>query len=63
MIDQGTPDELIERTVGREVAEIEGINQQILEQRAYQAGTWYRPFGSSYLIGLQRQQLTKNKFF
>jgi lipooligosaccharide transport system ATP-binding protein len=52
MIDQGTPEELIERTVGREVVEIEGIDEQILQQLATQAGTWYRPFGTSYLIGL-----------
>lgn len=52
MIDQGTPDELIERTVGREVVEIEGISEQVLQQLAQQLGTWYRPFGSSYLIGL-----------
>jgi lipooligosaccharide transport system ATP-binding protein len=52
MIDQGTPDELIERTVGQEVVEIEGISEQILQQIAQQVGTWYRPFGSSYLIGL-----------
>jgi lipooligosaccharide transport system ATP-binding protein len=52
MIDQGTPDELIERTVGREVVEIEGVSEQTLQQLAHQAGTWYRPFGSSYLIGL-----------
>ncbi len=52
MIDQGTPEELIERTVGREVVEIEGIPEQILQQLAEQAETWYRPFGSSYLIGL-----------
>jgi lipooligosaccharide transport system ATP-binding protein len=52
MIDQGTPEELIERTVGREVVEIEGIPEQILRQLAEQAKTWYRPFGSSYLIGL-----------
>jgi lipooligosaccharide transport system ATP-binding protein len=52
MIDQGTPDELIERTVGREVVEIEGVSEQSLQQMAHQAGTWYRPFGSSYLIGL-----------
>lgn len=51
-IDQGTPEELIERTVGREVVEIEGIDEQILQQLATQAGTWYRPFGTSYLIGL-----------
>lgn len=52
MIDEGTPDELIERTVGREVVEIEGIPEQTLQQLATQAGTWYRPFGNSYLIGL-----------
>ncbi|AFZ21680.1 ABC-type multidrug transport system, ATPase component [Allocoleopsis franciscana PCC 7113] len=51
-IDQGTPEELIERTVGREVVEIEGIDEQTLQQLATQAGTWYRPFGTSYLIGL-----------
>ncbi len=51
-IDQGTPEELIERTVGREVVEIEGIDEQTLQQLADTMGTWYRPFGSSYLIGL-----------
>ncbi|HBB36244.1 MAG TPA: multidrug ABC transporter ATP-binding protein [Cyanobacteria bacterium UBA8803] len=52
MIDQGTPAELIERTVGREVVEIEGIAEQILQKLAQQAKSWYRPFGSSYLVGL-----------
>jgi lipooligosaccharide transport system ATP-binding protein len=52
MIDQGTPDELIERTVGLEVVEIEGISEATLKQLATQSGTWYRPFGNSYLIGL-----------
>jgi len=52
MIDEGTPEELIERTVGREVVEIEGISEETLQQLATQAGTWYRPFGNSYLIGL-----------
>ncbi len=52
MIDEGTPEELIERTVGREVVEIEGVSEQTLQQLAHQAGNWYRPFGSSYLIGL-----------
>lgn len=52
MIDQGTPAELIERTVGQEVAEIEGISETTLQNLAQQFNTWYRPFGSSYLIGL-----------
>ena len=52
MIDQGTPVELIERTVGREAVEIEGIPEATLQNLAQQFNTWYRPFGSSYLIGL-----------
>ncbi|MGB7439925.1 MAG: ABC transporter ATP-binding protein [Coleofasciculaceae cyanobacterium] len=52
MIDQGTPEELIERTVGQEVVEIEGISEATLQQLANQTGSWYRPFGNSYLIGL-----------
>jgi lipooligosaccharide transport system ATP-binding protein len=51
-IDQGTPEELIERTVGREAVEIEGVPEEILQQLATQAKTWYRPFGSGYIIGL-----------
>ena len=52
MLDQGTPHELIERHAGREVAEIAGIPESTLQQLAQQAGTWYHPFGTSYLIGL-----------
>lgn len=52
MIDQGTPEELIERTVGTEAVEIEGISEEILQQLAVEYRTWYRPFGNSYLIGL-----------
>lgn len=52
VIDQGTPTELIERTAGLEVVEVEGVSEAIIQQLATQAKTWYRPFGSSYLIGL-----------
>lgn len=51
-IDEGTPAELIERTVGREVVEIEGISESTLQEFAQQHQTWYRAFGSGYLIGL-----------
>ena len=51
-IDEGTPAELIERTVGQEVVEIEGISESTLQQFAHQYQTWYRAFGSGYLIGL-----------
>lgn len=50
IVDEGTPDELIERTVGREVVEIEGIDEQVLNQLATDYNTWFRPFGNSYLL-------------
>ena len=52
VIDQGTPQELIERTIGREVVEVEGVSEQTLQQLATEAGTWYRPFASGYIIVL-----------
>jgi len=52
VIDQGTPTELIERTIGREVVEVEGVSEQTLQQLATEAGTWYRPFASGYIIVL-----------
>jgi lipooligosaccharide transport system ATP-binding protein len=51
-IDEGTPEELIERTVGREVVEVEGMDEGTLQQLAQQYQTWCRSFGNSYLIGL-----------
>jgi lipooligosaccharide transport system ATP-binding protein len=52
VIDQGTPVELIERTVGHEVVEIEGIPEAQLQQLASHSQTWCRPFGSGYLLAL-----------
>ncbi|NMG08647.1 ABC transporter ATP-binding protein [Brasilonema sp. UFV-L1] len=52
VIDQGTPSELIERTVGKEVVEIEGVNEAVLQRFATQADTWWRSFGSGYLLVL-----------
>lgn len=52
VIDQGTPIELIQRTVGHEVVEIEGAHEGKLQALIQQAGTWYRPFGSGYLVTL-----------
>ncbi len=52
VIDRGTPAELIERIVGQEVVEIVGIAPEILQQLTIQAHTWFRPFGSSYLVTL-----------
>lgn len=52
VIDQGTPSELIERTVGPEVIELEGINAEQLQALVNQTETWCRPFGSGYLLAL-----------
>lgn len=52
VIDQGTPQELIERTVGREVAEIEGVSEAEIQAIAMRQGSWVRPFGSGYLLAL-----------
>ena len=52
IVDEGSPTALIERTVGREVVEVEGLPETMLKQLAEQYGTWYRPFGSGYLISL-----------
>ena len=52
VIDQGSPTELIERIVGQEIVEVEGIAESILQELAMSAGVWYRPFGSGYLVTL-----------
>jgi lipooligosaccharide transport system ATP-binding protein len=52
VIDQGTPEELITRTVGEEVVEVEGMAEAELQALATQVGTWCRPFGSGYLLAL-----------
>lgn len=55
VIDQGSPAELIERTVGHEVIEIAGVDEAVLQDLAAQSQTWYRPFGNSYLIAVPIQ--------
>ncbi|WP_416668368.1 hypothetical protein [Egbenema bharatensis] len=56
VIDQGTPEELIERTVGDEVVEIAGIDELQLQGLTRQADTWYRPFGDGYVVALPTQR-------
>jgi lipooligosaccharide transport system ATP-binding protein len=57
IIDRGTPTELIQRIVGQEVVEIEGIAELTLQKLAQQYQTWYCSFGSSYLIVLPSDNL------
>lgn len=52
LIDQGTPLELIERTIGKEVIEIEGIDEATVQALAAQTQTWWRSFGNGFLMAL-----------
>jgi lipooligosaccharide transport system ATP-binding protein len=52
MIDCGTPPELIERIIGREVAEIEGVAEEKLFAIAQANSVWGREFGGNYLMAL-----------
>lgn len=52
VIDEGTPAALIQRVVGTEIAEVEGIAETQLQVLAAQAGTWCRSFGQGYLLAL-----------
>jgi lipooligosaccharide transport system ATP-binding protein len=52
IVDEGTPPALIERTVGREVVEVAGVDESLLNQLADESGAWLRPFGDGWLMGL-----------
>jgi lipooligosaccharide transport system ATP-binding protein len=52
IIDQGSPDALIQRIVGQEIVEIVGVAEAELQQIAAQFELWYRSFGSGYLLRL-----------
>jgi lipooligosaccharide transport system ATP-binding protein len=52
VIDEGTPTDLVARVIGREVAEVEGVEAELLKALADRHGTWYRAFGSGHLVTL-----------
>lgn len=52
IIDQGSPDQLIERIVGQDVVEITGVTEAWLQELAAQFKLWYRSFGNGYLLAL-----------
>ncbi len=52
VIDEGSPRHLIDRTVGQEVVEIEGIAEETLQTLTHPFQTWYRAFGNGYLVCL-----------
>jgi lipooligosaccharide transport system ATP-binding protein len=52
VIDEGTPNDLVARVIGREVAEVDGVDAALLTDLAARHQTWYRAFGSGHLITL-----------
>ncbi|NEP16629.1 MAG: ABC transporter ATP-binding protein [Leptolyngbya sp. SIO4C1] len=57
VIDQGTPATLIERVIGPEVVEVEGLSPAQVSQLAAQFTAWSRPFGTGHLITLRSEAL------
>jgi lipooligosaccharide transport system ATP-binding protein len=52
VIDEGTPAQLVKRTVGQEVVEVEGITGEMLQQLLTGYSVWHRPFGNGFLLAL-----------
>ncbi|MEM8603285.1 MAG: ABC transporter ATP-binding protein [Cyanobacteria bacterium P01_H01_bin.121] len=52
IIDQGTPADLIKRTVGSEIIEIQGPSEADLRALVAQHESWLRSFGDGYLVSL-----------
>lgn len=52
IVDHGTPKDLIQRSIGQEVVEIEGIPVKLIESLAAAVGSWWRPFSTGYLVVL-----------
>jgi lipooligosaccharide transport system ATP-binding protein len=55
IVDQGTPADLIQRIIGAEVAEIEGVERAAVQQLAEPAGVWWRPLGQGFVVSLPAQ--------
>jgi len=52
IVDQGTPADLIQRIIGAEVAEMEGVAREAIQQLAEAAGVWWRPLGQGFVVSL-----------
>ncbi|MEN9207480.1 MAG: ABC transporter ATP-binding protein [Gloeomargarita sp. GMQP_bins_120] len=52
VVDQGPPEALIQRIIGTEVAEIEGVPAAVVQELAERAGVWWRPLGQGYVMSL-----------
>ncbi len=52
VMDEGEPEELIQRTIGREVAEVEGLAESQVGAIGQRFRVWWRRFGHGYVIAL-----------
>lgn len=50
VIDTGTPTELIRKTVGEEIIEVDGLTATVVESLADEFGTWWRSLGMGHLL-------------
>lgn len=54
-VDEGTPLEIIDRIVGKEVFEIEGVEVSIAQSFGERYCAWWRPFSDGYLLGVKTE--------
>lgn len=52
LVDEGKPDELIERVIGAEVIELDGAAEADVRGIADEFGAWSRPFGNGWLLSV-----------
>lgn len=52
IVDEGTPGELIFRTLGAEVIEVAGVPEGLLQEMVARSGGWMRPFGDGWLMNV-----------
>ncbi|MEM6447417.1 MAG: ATP-binding cassette domain-containing protein [Cyanobacteria bacterium P01_D01_bin.123] len=50
IVDRGRPSELIERTIGKDVVEVEGLEEFTVRDLAQRAGVWWRGFGTGFVV-------------
>lgn len=59
IVDEGTPPVLIERTVGAEVVEVEGVADNLMKELSDQSDAWMRPFGRGWIMSLTPDHRTE----
>jgi len=61
IIEQGTPSEIIEKFAGREVAEIEGVDDVALKALCAEAASWYLPSARAILFPSRASALAETR--